>query len=203
VGVVASGLALRGSAGLATGTATTATDVLSWNHVMVSMGILAGATLAVGILVIIGRRWLSGTPASQNAAAAGGGDSDFIRSWIAITLVIGLFFFCAISFAMSNAALRSTLLGGLIASVGSAIAFYFSTKSADKARQDMATAAAGTETVPNLLGKTVNDAAQALGKTNFRLTEKAGAAKDGIVSEQFPPANSDAPKGSAVLISVM
>jgi hypothetical protein len=64
-----------------------------------------------------------------------------IRSWIAISLVMGLPVFCATAFLINDASLRSTLYGGLIASVGAAIAFYFSSKAADQSRADVLNAA--------------------------------------------------------------
>ena len=47
--------------------------------------------------------------------------------------------FCGASFMISDAKLRSTLFGGLIASTGSAVAYYFSSRAADQARADILT----------------------------------------------------------------
>jgi hypothetical protein len=153
--------------------------------------------------VLTGRKMFAGKVAAGNPAGSPGApDGDFIRSWIAVILVLGLLTFCAFAFAINDSSLRSTLIGGLIASVGSAVAFYFSTKSADKARQDVVAAAAGTEPVPNLSGKTVQEASETLGRTSLRLAVRDGAAPAGHVSEQFPAASSDAPKGSAVQVTV-
>ena len=57
-------------------------------------------------------------------------DKSVIRSWIAMTLVFGLLIFCATAFVVGDSALRSTLFGGLVASVGAAVACYFSSKTA-------------------------------------------------------------------------
>lgn len=59
------------------------------------------------------------------------------RSWIAISLVMGLLVFCAAAFLVEEPSLRNTLFGGLIASVSAATAFYFSSKAADSARADI------------------------------------------------------------------
>ena len=64
------------------------------------------------------------------------------RSWIAISLVLGLLAFCAAAFLITDTTLRSTLFGGLIASAGAAIAFYFSSSAADKTRADILKAVA-------------------------------------------------------------
>ncbi|MGN6377484.1 MAG: Ig domain-containing protein [Gaiellales bacterium] len=74
-------------------------------------------------------------------AAAKEPSKSMVRSWIAIALVLGLLVFCATSFVVGDSALRSTLFGGLVASVGAAVAFYFSSKSADQARADILDAA--------------------------------------------------------------
>jgi hypothetical protein len=77
------------------------------------------------------RRWAEVT-------ASGDGDpGSVVRSWIAISLVMGLLVFCATAFLIDDPSLRSTLYGGLIASVGAAVAFYFSSKGADQARSDI------------------------------------------------------------------
>lgn len=131
-------------------------------------------------------------------------DGDFIRSWIAITLVIGLLFFCAFVFAVNDTSLQSTLMGGLIASVGSAIAFYFSSKASDKARQDIANAATlGSEFVPSLIGKTKAEASQILGQTSFSLIEDPGSPSSptAVVRTQNPLANTNAPRGSSVMVT--
>jgi hypothetical protein len=89
-------------------------------------------------------------PAAAAAAAAtapvgqGPGnevDVSWVRSWIAIALVGGLLVFCAASFAVSDTTLRSTLLGGLVATSGVAVTFYFSTKASEQAQKNVLQAA--------------------------------------------------------------
>ena len=158
---------------------------------------------------VVGRTLFLGKAAQRQDGTAGQPtppEADFIRSWIAISLVIGLISFCAIAFAVNDTTLRSTLIGGLIASVGSAIAFYFSSKSADKARQDIANAATlGTEMVPSLIGKTKEVAAQVLGKTSFSLKEDPASPAGGdiIVEMHNPSANTNAPRGSSVWVTLV
>jgi len=67
----------------------------------------------------------------------GGPADSVIRSWIAISLVIGLLIFCAATLLGTDTSLQSILFRGLIASTGAAIAFYFSSQAADKARSDI------------------------------------------------------------------
>jgi PASTA domain len=142
------------------------------------------------------------TPSDQSTPQT---DGDFIRSWIAITLVIALIFFCAFAFSLNDSTLQSTLIGGLIASVGTAVAFYFSSKSSDKARQDIINAAgAGNELVPSLAGKTKTDAAQMLGQMSFSLIEDPNApskSSTAVIKTQYPLANTSAPRGSSIVVT--
>lgn len=188
---------------------------LSWWQALSAAGVLSVVALLAGLIIIYGRNKFAG-PKQGNApqpGQAGGGapgqapqgaDGDFIRSWTAIILVIGLITFCAFAFAVNDSTLRSTLIGGLIASVGSAVAFYFSSKAADKARQDVANAATfGTDLVPSLIGKTQDEATQILGKTSFSLIEDPGMPQDqsSKISTQNPAAYSNAPRGSSIVVT--
>jgi hypothetical protein len=92
--------------------------------------------IAAGVVVVGGRYSLKH---GQDGTAA-----SLIRSWIAISLVMGLLVFCAAALLGSNISLQSTLFGGLIASTGAAVAFYFSSRQADQARADMLSMAAGS-----------------------------------------------------------
>jgi hypothetical protein len=92
--------------------------------------------IAAGGVVVAGRYSLKH---GQDGTAA-----SLIRSWIAISLVIGLLVFCAATLLGNNMPLQSTLFGGLIASTGAAVAFYFSSRQADQARADMLNMAASS-----------------------------------------------------------
>jgi hypothetical protein len=50
------------------------------------------------------------------------------------------------------------LVGGVVASAASAVAFYFAARGAQEARQDVIKAAFGTEIVPKLIDLNVADA---------------------------------------------
>lgn len=182
--------------------AVTNVGTLSWGKALAAAAVLAGVALLAGVIVIVGRKLFTGKAPERTAGQSMQPDGDFIRSWIAVALVIGLITFCAFAFAVNDSTLRSTLIGGLIASVGTVLAFYFSSKSADKARQDIANAAVGTEMVPSLTGKSKDEAAQILGKTTFRLTERSGSPPGDYVTDQNPPAHMYAPRGSSVLATI-
>jgi hypothetical protein len=122
--------------------ASTGPSFLSQTDGIVLLGLVTAGALIAGGVVIYGRQ----TVKSANANATQ--SESVIRSWIAITLVIGLLIFCAAAFLINDSALRSTLFGGLVTSVGAAVAFYFSSKSADQARADVVNAMAQSAAKP-------------------------------------------------------
>ena len=170
--------------------AAAAATALSWRQTLAVLGIIAITVLLIGLLVIFAR---SKDPTQS-----------VVRSWIALTLVAGLVLFCAVTFAINNPDLQNTIFGGLTASVGAAIAFYFSSKSSDQARQDILNATFGTETVPALKGLTEDEATALLGKTSLRLEVSPGSstAADAKVESQQPPQNSVVRKGSSVVVTL-
>lgn len=91
------------------------------------MAVMVGGSILAGVIVALSR--LMHERASRESQSV-------VRSWVAITLVIGLLSSCAAAFEIDDVQLRNTLLGGLVASVGAAIAFYFSSKGAEGARAD-------------------------------------------------------------------
>ena len=98
-------------------------------HANLILWLVVGGIIAAGLVVILGRSLIK---TGQDGPAA-----SVIRSWIAISLVIGLLIFCAATLLGNDTSLQSILFGGLIASTGAAIAFYFSSQGADKARADI------------------------------------------------------------------
>ena len=153
---------------------TAGAATLSHSDFVLVLAITVGAILASGLVVILGRKILS-PPTSSAPGASGQPDGDggpsatLIRSWLAIALVAGLVIFCAVAFAIDDQSLRSTLIGGLVASAGAAVAFYFSSKSSDQARSDILSAALGTAEVPNLVGMAVAQAKAAMATTPLSL----------------------------------
>jgi len=109
------------------------TSVLPFAQGITLLCLVVGGSLVAGVIVIFGR--------GRSKSGNDGQSSSIIRSWISFTLVLALVVFCAGAFLIDDGNLRSTLFGGLIASVGAAVAFYFSSKSADQARADVLHAA--------------------------------------------------------------
>ena len=140
---------------------------MSWGQTLLVVLIVAVAVLLAGLLVVWAR------------SKAQDPDASVLRSWIAISLVLGLLLFCAFSFAVDDANLRSILIGALITSVGSAVTFYFMFKSAEEARKDVLSAGAGMAAVPDLSGKTKTEAVTALENTIFGLVVDPKVPPDG------------------------
>jgi hypothetical protein len=83
-------------------------------------GVILGMLLIGGIVAF----------ARGNRVAKTNPQGSVIRSWIAVSLVMGLLVFCAAALAFGDSSLQSTLFGGLTTSVGAAVAFYFSSAQA-------------------------------------------------------------------------
>ncbi len=169
-----------------------AAATLPWGQTLLVALIIAVAVLLAGLIVILAR-------AKAPRSDAGG---SVVRSWIAVSLVLGLVLFTAFAFAVDDTALRSTLVGGLAASVGSAVSFYFSAKSSDQARQDLLSAAIGTELVPDLEGMTEATATATLGLTSLKLEREPTSSPDPAAKadNQDPSAGTMSPKGTAVRV---
>ncbi|WP_181034111.1 PASTA domain-containing protein [Arthrobacter sp. GMC3] len=147
---------------------TTAPDALQGGTLLWALVIIAVVVLFVSLFVLWARLG-AGKPAPDST-------DSMIRSWVAAILVVGLLLLTALSFGLKDTTLRSALVGGITASVGAAIAFYFSAKSADAARQDVLKAATGTEQVPDLVGTIWADAIARLGTTSFKLVQATPSA---------------------------
>jgi hypothetical protein len=116
-------------------TSTATTPGLTSHQGALVLGLVVGGILVAGLIVLWGRNQLKSAQGSQ--------DSSFIRSWIAIALVLGLLIFCGAALLGTNNSLQSILFGGLVASAGSAIAFYFAAQQGAAALNAVA-AQAGT-----------------------------------------------------------
>jgi hypothetical protein len=167
-----------------------------------TLALVAGFVLLAGLVIIIGRSVLASAKPSTTPQGTEGGeqpDRTLLRSWLAISLVGGLLIFCALSFWIDDETLRSTLIGGLIANAGAAVAFYFASKSSDQARQDILSASLPWALVPDLVGKSLAKVHEALATTALRLDARPANPKDAAqVISQYPAANQSAAPGSAI-----
>jgi hypothetical protein len=188
-----------------------------------TLWIIVGFILLAGIVVALGRRALEGAPAWRRRRRDGGdaratepppGASDdreragsredrtMIRSWIAISLVGGLLIFTAVSFWISDTTLRSTLVGGLVANAGAAVAFYFASKSADQARSDILAASLPSTVTPNLLGDKPAAVNAKLASTSLRvLATPPNPDPDSQAIDQSPKPNQTTGTGSSITVT--
>ena len=91
---------------------------LTWDQADVVIAATAGLVLLTGLAVIL-RRSKGANP-----------NRSPIRSWITLALGTGLVLLGGVTFAVHDPALQSTAAGALIATAGSAIAFYLYSKTA-------------------------------------------------------------------------
>lgn len=135
-------------------------------------------------------------PVQPNAS----GDS-IVRSWIMVALVGGLLILCAVAFTLKDGTIRSMLLGGLVSSVGSAIAFYFSAQS----QSDLLNATQGMSSVPALTGLLVTEAKSVMATTSLQLVldDPPGTnvqRQSPIAKCQMPNAGTSVRSGTAVVV---
>jgi hypothetical protein len=160
-----------------------AATTLSSRQWIAVIAIVVVGMLAAGLIVILARHKLS--------RGKGADSGSVIRSWIAVSLVMGLITFCGAAFAIDDQSLRSALFGGLIANVGAAVAFYFSSKNADQARADIlqASAALGRTAAPTAFSNATPQNGKVGEEYHFKF----------IANGQPPPeyslANGDVPHG--------
>jgi len=189
---------------------------LSSSQWIIALAMTVGLVIAAGIVVAVARNRLEGGATRQSSSDASnkleGGttrqsslgksnkpDRTLIRSWLAISLAGGLLLFCAISFGIDDTTLRSTLIGGLVANAGAAVAFYFASKSSDQAREDILNASKPQASVPNLVGQDAAAANAAIAASPFLLTrEPTSPAAGTVVISQTPAAHQQAPQGAEV-----
>jgi hypothetical protein len=183
------------------------TGTLSHGDFILVLAFTIAGVLLSGLVVILGRRHVPPKNTSSTSPPAGqGGDGGpggtVIRSWLAIALVFGLLLFCGVAFAIPDQSLRSSLIGGLVASAGAAVAFYFSSKSSDQARADILSAAFGTAEVPNLVGMTLVEAKKAMASTALSLRVESPSADDtSVVNSQQPDAHRSVRAGTTVVVT--
>lgn len=175
-----------------------AASTLTFSQLLTVLIFIVGAFVAAGLIVLWGRKLMK---TGQDT------EPSLVRSWIALTVVIGLILFCGVALVMDDQDLRNVLIGALASIAGTVVAFYFSSKSADQARQDILNATFGTvtEAVPDLKGLTKEAALQALGQTSLQLAVNpvSSTAPDATVDSQLPLKDSPVRKGTQVVVTLV
>ena len=190
-----------------------ASAVLPFREVAIALVALLATLVSTGWLMLGIRRgyWVKRPPAMDRLGAGGGaarpGEGEvFVRSLLALWLVIGVLAMALLSFALDDTTLRSTLVGALTTSAGGAVAYYYSTKASSDARKDLidATMAGSAQTIPELVGKTVAEARAWFAEHDgLRLkVVPEPADPDAVVTKQDPEARAKAPRGTIVTVTV-
>ena len=125
----------------------------------------------------------------------------FVRSVIALWLVLGLLMLAVLSFAYGNENLQSTIFGAVTVSAGGAIAFYFSTKAASEARRDLMQVADGLVFVPDVTHKTVDNARAIFAKQPDLVLDSDSYDGKMIVTSQSPGPGQRLARGSTVTVT--
>jgi hypothetical protein len=164
-----------------------------------SPGWLLGSLIAVVVLAIAAAVGYSFVTRKQTPEQSSIG---IVRPLLALMLVGGLLILAGASFTLDDGQTRNLLTGGIVASSASAVAFYFASRGAESARKDLLNAALGTETVPKLIGMTLEQAQAAISSLSLMLKAPATAQPTDAVSKQDPEAGSTAQRGSTVTVAL-
>lgn len=100
-----------------------------WVPVVALLGVMV---LAFGGLLIYG--W----PSAKNEKRA---NNSVVRAWIAVTLIAALLILAGVTLGGTDSNLRNVLIGGIVASASTAVAFYFATKANEAANENVLKAA--------------------------------------------------------------
>jgi hypothetical protein len=171
---------------------------LSTKNIGWFFGALVAIVIGAGVLILLARRYLQDDDASA--------DKTLIRSWLSVALVSGLLLFAAGSFFIDDTNMRGVLMGGVIASAGTATAFYFASKASAETQKNLLSAVFDgprTFDLPNLTGMSV---AQARGvAAALRLTfgtDPQGAQDGSVIAATKPAAGTSVKPGDTVVATV-
>jgi len=160
------------------------------------------ALLLVGLLVLVGSIAILVHRFRAQSGQPGPDDTSITRPVLALVLVGTLVVLAAASFSISDTQTRNLLIGGVVSLSSGAVAFYFASSGATEARRDLLKATAGT-LVPDLKGKTLQEAQAIVSQTSLQLTPPAGPGDpQAIVATQEPAAGGQAMAGTSITVTV-
>lgn len=132
------------------------------------------------------------------AKAPDSDDASMTRPVLALVLVGTVVVLAAGSMTVGSNQTRNLLVGGIVSLASAAVAFYFSSKAATEARRDLLKATSGTA-VPDLVGKSFEDAAQTISLTPLVLVKPDPVPATKIKSQE-PKAGTTAAAGTTVTL---
>ena len=145
---------------------------------------LVVAVLASGLIVLGIRSVMANVTDGKDESE----DKSVVRAWLAVLLVSGLLFFGAMSFYVTDAALRNLVLGGIVASAGTVTAFYFASKSAEQTQQQLLDATFGSAglVLPDVAGLQVEEAKRLLNSLQIKAVTAPAIAPSEKVRDTSP-----------------
>ncbi len=129
------------------------------------------AALLVVMVLAFGGLLAYGWPSAKNEKRAA---NSVVRAWISITLIAALLVLAGLTLGGADSNLRNVLIGGIVASASTAVAFYFATKANEAANENVLKAA-------GIDGSTAPKPPLALSQVAVPALSKPPAAGDRIV----------------------
>lgn len=96
------------------------------------------AALLVIMVLAFGGLLVYGWPSDTNEKRAA---NSVVRAWISVTLIAALLILAGLTLGGTDSNLRNVLIGGIVASASTAVAFYFATKANEAANANVLKAA--------------------------------------------------------------
>lgn len=156
----------------------------------------------VGLLVLVGAIAILFHRFRAQKSQPGPDDTSITRPVLALVLVGTLVVLAAASFSIDDDQTRNLLIGGVVSLSSGAVAFYFASSGATEARRDLLKATAGI-LVPDLTGKTFQDAQAIVSQTSLQLTPPAAPVDpQAIVATQEPAAGGQAMAGTSITVTL-
>ena len=157
-----------------------------------------GIMVTIGIVSVLTHRFI------QQSKAPDASGSGMTRPVLAVLLVGAIVILAAASLGGADEQSRNILIGGVISLSSTAAAFYFASSGATEARQDLlqATGQSKPIQVPDLVGKTIDEANAILSRSGLSLLlwdpKPPG---DAVITAQNPAAGTTVSGCGSVTIS--
>lgn len=150
-----------------------------------------------GLLAVVMHRFI------MQRRAVGTGETSMTRPVLAVLLVGAVVVLAAASLSIEDAQARSLLVGGIVSLSSAAAAFYFASANATEARRDLLKATTEFLTVPDLTGRTTEQArvmATAMGLKLVLPTPTPDPAA--TIASQTPDPNTRIRSGESIAVSI-
>jgi PASTA domain len=144
--------------------------------------------LCLGVVVRHRLKMQSNMSKSKGTAAVNEPEPTMTRPLMAILLVGSVVILAAASLTFADAETRNILVGAIVSLSSAVVAFYFASSGATEARRDLLAATGELQAVPDLVGKTVNEALAIMGSSHLALVLPEKQPPGSTVKTQDPKA---------------